>query len=339
VNELAPTIPTPVASPEEVLHGVLRAQDRHLWIVTADQVPAWLDDSDPRITVVSHRDIFTDPGVLPTFNSHAIESQLHHIDGLAEHYLYANDDVFFGRPMRRDQFFSSNGLARIFRTGNKIDLGPWQPGDSPNLAAHKKVRGLLERDYGVSIANRFKHAVLPQRRTALNELETRYPDEFARTAASRFRHPSDLSVASSLVPNYLYLTGRAYAAPLRYSYVDAGDAGLAAKLQSWLESRALDSFCINDAGLVEELLDEKEQHTLITDFLAEYFPWPSRFEHPDSSDRPGPEASGTVAGALEALPRQTAARLVRNPVIALPQAVSTSSAGSGGDRDGRPEHG
>ena len=38
--------------------------------------------------MVSHKEIFADPGVLPVFNSHAIESQLHHIDGLADPKAY-----------------------------------------------------------------------------------------------------------------------------------------------------------------------------------------------------------------------------------------------------------
>ena len=36
---------------------------------------------------------------LPTFSSHAIESRLHHVPDLAEHFLYSNDDMFFGRPV------------------------------------------------------------------------------------------------------------------------------------------------------------------------------------------------------------------------------------------------
>lgn len=51
----------------------------HVWVVTDAQVPAWLRTDHPKLTVVDHRDIFTDPDVLPVFNSHAIESQLHHI--------------------------------------------------------------------------------------------------------------------------------------------------------------------------------------------------------------------------------------------------------------------
>ena len=54
---------------------------------------------------------------LPTFNSHAIEASLHHIDGLAEHFVYFNDDMFVGRPLRPEPFFTPNGLARVFQSG------------------------------------------------------------------------------------------------------------------------------------------------------------------------------------------------------------------------------
>ncbi|MFD0331960.1 hypothetical protein ACFQZC_36840 [Streptacidiphilus monticola] len=70
---------------------------RRIHLVTAGQRPVWLNTDHPDIRVVDHREIFSDPDALPTFNSHAIESQLHHIDGLAEHFLYLNDDVLFGR--------------------------------------------------------------------------------------------------------------------------------------------------------------------------------------------------------------------------------------------------
>src|SRR5699024_11177654 len=66
---------------------------RNVYVVTDAQRPSWLDD-DPRITVVDHRELFPDDSVLPFFNSHAIESVLHRIPGLAEHFLYLNDDVF-----------------------------------------------------------------------------------------------------------------------------------------------------------------------------------------------------------------------------------------------------
>ncbi|XMA37048.1 hypothetical protein O1157_11655 [Streptomyces albogriseolus] len=71
---------------------------RHVYIVTDGQTPEWLDADAPGITVVDHKDIFPE-GVLPVFNSHAIETRLHHIPGLSDHYLYFNDDVFVGRSV------------------------------------------------------------------------------------------------------------------------------------------------------------------------------------------------------------------------------------------------
>tara|TARA_R110002050_G_scaffold150757_1_gene277697 strand:- start:234 stop:554 length:321 start_codon:yes stop_codon:yes gene_type:complete len=66
---------------------------RHIYIVTNGQVPSWLDVSHPRITVVAHEEIFTDPSDLPTFSSPAIEVHLHRIPGLSNRWIYFNDDV------------------------------------------------------------------------------------------------------------------------------------------------------------------------------------------------------------------------------------------------------
>src|SRR5690606_18890282 len=63
---------------------------RHIFIATDSPVPSWLGQH-PRVTVVRGEEFFADPSVLPTYNSHAVESQLHRIPGLSEHFLYSND--------------------------------------------------------------------------------------------------------------------------------------------------------------------------------------------------------------------------------------------------------
>jgi hypothetical protein len=73
---------------------------RRIFIATDSPVPHWLAEH-PKVTVVRSEEFFSDPSVLPTHNSQAVESQLHNIPGLAEHFLYSNDDMFFGRPGRR----------------------------------------------------------------------------------------------------------------------------------------------------------------------------------------------------------------------------------------------
>jgi hypothetical protein len=52
---------------------------RNIYIVTDDQVPGWLSKECDRVTIVDHREIFPDSDALPTFNSHAIEANLHRI--------------------------------------------------------------------------------------------------------------------------------------------------------------------------------------------------------------------------------------------------------------------
>lgn len=84
-----------------------------IWIVT--QRP-----QNPRIpgtVVVHHDEIVNDPSILPTFNSHSIESFLHKIPGLAEHFIYFNDDCFVGRPVPKSLFYDSFGRPHFFTTG------------------------------------------------------------------------------------------------------------------------------------------------------------------------------------------------------------------------------
>lgn len=60
---------------------------RRIFIATDSTPPPWLAEH-PKITIVRAEDHFSDRSALPTYNSHAVESQLHHIPGLSEHFLY-----------------------------------------------------------------------------------------------------------------------------------------------------------------------------------------------------------------------------------------------------------
>ena len=82
---------------------------RRIFIVTDGQVPSWLDTAHPRIEIVDHTAIFPDRRFLPTFNSCVIEAFLHRIPGLAERYLYLNDDFFLGQPVAPSDFVTESG--------------------------------------------------------------------------------------------------------------------------------------------------------------------------------------------------------------------------------------
>lgn len=246
---------------------------RRIHIVTAGQRPEWLNTDHPKIRLVSHEEIFADPSVLPVFNSHAIESQLHRVPGLAERYVYFNDDVMLGRPVGKDLFFHGNGLAKFFLSTAKVGLGPRREQDPAFVQAAKNNRALLQDARGRTVTNLFQHAPHPQLRRVVEEMEREHPEIFARVAASKFRDPGDLSIASSLHHNYAYSLGRAVPGRLEYLYLDLGHPGAARRLEKLLRARAFDVFCLNDTPAPGAVADRRAE--MMSAFLQRYYPLPS----------------------------------------------------------------
>uniref|UniRef100_A0A3Q2YX68 EF-hand domain-containing protein n=1 Tax=Hippocampus comes TaxID=109280 RepID=A0A3Q2YX68_HIPCM len=87
---------------------------RHVYIVTNGQIPSWLNLQNPRVSIVTHKEIFLNMSHLPNFNSHAIESHLHRIPGISQKFLYLNDDMMFGKDAWLDDFYTpTDGIKRI----------------------------------------------------------------------------------------------------------------------------------------------------------------------------------------------------------------------------------
>lgn len=87
---------------------------RKIFIVTDNQVPEWLDTSNPKVQIIDHKDILPHEA-LPSFNSSFIEHFLCDIPGLSEHFLLSNDDMFFNRPVGKEVFFDANDGLPIVR--------------------------------------------------------------------------------------------------------------------------------------------------------------------------------------------------------------------------------
>nr|WP_308346598.1 stealth family protein [Streptomyces sp. ISL-66] len=249
---------------------------RNVYLVTDDQTPDWLDTEQPGIKVVSHREIFADPSVLPTFNSHAIESQLHRIDGLSEHFLYFNDDVFLGREMAPGGFFLANGLTQFFPSPALVPLGPPSVDDVPVSVAGKNNRALIQARFGTTPTQKMRHVPHALSRTVLAEIEEEFAEQHRATAANRFRSPQDIAIPSSLHHYYAFHTGRALAGDLEYMYIDVSLPNAANRLDRLLLARDRDVFCLNDTLSTEE--DFETSSSLLRPFLDAYYPVPSRFE-------------------------------------------------------------
>jgi hypothetical protein len=248
---------------------------RHVYLVTWGHVPDWLVTGHPRLSVVPHEEII-DPANLPTFNSHAIESRLHHIEGLSEHYLYANDDMLFARPLHAGAFFTAQGLARVFASTAAVPPGPPSAADAPVDAAAKNGIGVLRHRTGWAPSRKLAHVPYPQRRSVLHEIEEAVPEAVAATTAARFRSPSDLSLPSFLGPYYALATGRAVAGDLGYLYVNIADRWAPAQLAALTADRDRDILCLNETSL--DGARDGAVTRMVTRFLDGYFPRPSPFE-------------------------------------------------------------
>ncbi|WP_231953731.1 stealth family protein [Actinoplanes derwentensis] len=249
---------------------------RRIFLVTDDQVPAWLDREHPRLTVVSHREIFGDTGTLPTFNSQAIESRLHRIPGLAEHFLYLNDDVILGRPVMPGQFFTPGGLTKFFASAARVDTAPRGPADRPADSAAKNNRRLIQETFGRMLTRKMMHTPHPSRRSVIAEIEQRFTEQVTATAGHQFRHPDDISLLSSLQQYYAYLTGKAAPGKIRYLYTDLAQPVTPLQLARLLRGRNMDAFCLNDVDAHSAAVADQE--ALVAEFLPAYLPFTSPFE-------------------------------------------------------------
>ena len=176
---------------------------RKMFIVTDDQVPAWLDASNPKVEIVDHKDIFDSKDDLPSFNSQAIEMRLHHIAGLSERFLYFNDDFFLGRPTSVGDFFHESGMGKLF-TGRKLtriwSAGLLRESSMVSGSAHNyavyNARRLIHQRCGHIVNYDLRHGVKVSSRATRRELEREFPRAIRNTLAHRVRDKGDVLIAS-----------------------------------------------------------------------------------------------------------------------------------------------
>jgi len=162
---------------------------RKIFLVTAGQQPPWLRSHTGRLEMVRHEDIFPDPGVLPTFNSHAIEVNLHRIPGLSRRFLYLNDDLFLGQPCSHTDFLQDEATVTYFeRIRLDTDLQQEQPTDRACARTRDKMAAALG---GEGLQWMPAHTPQLYDVATILELEERFTEDFARTRAHRFRLGDD----------------------------------------------------------------------------------------------------------------------------------------------------
>lgn len=183
--------------------------------VTCGQVPEWLNLDAPKLHYVQHED-FIPKHCLPTFSANPIEINMHRIKGLAEHFVFFNDDFFLINKVLPSRFFHKglpcdmavlNALScgrMVHLVVNDLDiinakfdkravirqnLGKWF-----NL----KYRGKLYRTFALlawPYFTGFYDHHLPQAflKSTLKEVWGEYGEILEQTTASKFRRVTDVN--------------------------------------------------------------------------------------------------------------------------------------------------
>jgi hypothetical protein len=196
--------------------------------------------------------------------------------------------MFFGRPVSPDLFFSPGGITKFVEATTRIGLGETDPARSGFENAARVNRALLRERFGKVTTRHLEHCAAPLRRSVMADLEATFPEDFRRTAASRFRAATDISVTNSLYHYFALLTGRAVVqTDARVKYVETTLKRALPAMRRLLKRRDMDMFCLNDGSFPE--ISVEERTAAVIDFLERYFPFPAPWEKPADAAPDAPE--------------------------------------------------
>ena len=289
----------------------------HVYVVTDGQSPKWLRDT-PGLTLVDHKELIPS-SCLPTFDSGNIESYIHRIPGLSERYFYFNDDVFFGAPVRVNDWFWPGGVYVAWSDDEAVADEPLSE-DATSLinACRLSAQWLKNRatcpagdaPWALHMAphyqhtfRTFAHSPRPMLRSLLYELEAQAPDMFTRSRSTVFRTWDKPTIVSDFVLRWALAHGVAKVRDYSHLYISTGEADKTTQLVELSASRGcIDFFCINDTTDDAQTLDPRL--TMVRATLQGMFAAPSSFEVSPSQRLQGVETALQVASAVafETLP-------------------------------------
>lgn len=192
---------------------------RKIYFVTWDTVPEWLNIDNPKIEVIRDREIIPE-GLAPAFSPNPMETNLHRIPGLSEHFVFFNDDMFLINPVDKKDFFV-DGLPREMAVSytlcNNLSNDPFQhmlltmTGVINGFFKKKQVqkenlRKWLNPIYGKQLLNTlltyhnqsFSGIMIPHlpssmRKSTYEEVWEAIPNQLMQTASHRFRNLTDIT--------------------------------------------------------------------------------------------------------------------------------------------------
>lgn len=269
---------------------------RNIHFVTCGQQPDWLDTSHPKLRMVSHEDYIPNQ-FLPCFNSSLIEIYLHRIPGLAEHFVYFNDDFFIIDDLPSSRFFTEGVPNDIAAFRMNMGLSLWSKCLKNNIEIINRrfdKREVMARDhdkwfhesygkksrltrllksYGKFVTLRTPHNAQPYTKTTFEEVWDYAGKELTGMSSHRFRSPKDYTqelfrtwqiCRSNFVPYNTYADTKMF--PLVFR---------APKAIKAIREQAYKLVCVNDS---EHIVNYDRTMQAVSDAFNQILPEKSSFE-------------------------------------------------------------
>lgn len=249
---------------------------RKIFIVTNGQVPDWLDTTNKKIQIVTHNELYPDSSVLPTFNSSSIETVLHRIKGLSEHFIYFNDDFLLGSRVTRHDFFDKAGHPKCFPAGQLAFIEDIDEHSEEYIIADKNAMHLMEKSTGKYSGNIMQHVPYPCRVSILKQFEKEYSKQIDASRNQRFRSKDDLRPIAFMQGNFGQITGDCVVGKISHKYIALWRNDLKKRLDDVINSRSAKTICLNDVGVDSD--QKNNVNFLVQNFLQSYLPIKSKFE-------------------------------------------------------------
>jgi hypothetical protein len=286
-----------------------------VFLITDNQKPEWLNENCKRVVLKSHADFFKNTKDLPTFNSNAIQINLHHINELSERFILFDDDFLLVRDLKKEDFFKENKPIKsadpiLLKSYNICSLYSEMQFNNALLMKKSKVGGLglsVKRFFRVISFSYLRSWVMVILRYVKSILRKKYryvvfykgaehgatgflksvnkkaiedfSDEANVTSRNKFRGANDLSTI--FLDQYYIATDNFSPGKARSFYCSIKDKMSSdgfEKIQEVFEQMRYNTICVQDNV---ESVSYKEREALrakLTVVLDKVFPQKSQFE-------------------------------------------------------------
>lgn len=242
--------------------------------ITYGHLPEWLNTQHPKLHIVRHED-YIPAEYRPVFSANPIELLMYKIPGLAEHFVYFNDDVFLTAPTKPTDFFvhglpcdSLSETETICRDGNPVwkhlcqnnsdflnrhfdrkrskrqHLTKWFPIRSPKDALKNILYSCKSWDRFHSLSSH--HIAQPYLKSTFETVWNLEPEILSETCSHHFRSTTDVN--QYVFREYQLLSWQFHVHNV-YRFGHAYQAHDLDKVPSAILSKKYKMICINDGDI------------------------------------------------------------------------------------------